>query len=292
LLARRKDGSQLPVELALNPLRIGNELHLLASITDISERVRLEQEAAVHRNELAHLSRVSMLAELSGSLAHELNQPLTAILSNAQAALRFLAKEPPDLCEVRESLVSVVDSDRRAGEVIRRLRAMLRQDPPDYQPLDANELVLDVLRIVQGDLVERNTKAKLSLAPGLPAVMGDRIQLQQVLLNLVMNGCDAMATLDASDRILLLQTRSAGDEHVEIAVVDAGAGIPPGDLERIFSPFYTTKRDGMGLGLAVCRTIMSSHGGQLSAANGEGRGAKVWIRLRGISHNLLDSPQS
>lgn len=282
LLARRRDGSELPVEVALSPLRIGNEAHLLASITDISERRRLEHEAAVHRNELAHLSRVAMLAELSGSLAHELNQPLTAILSNAQAALRFLAKEPPDLGEVRDSLLSVVDSDRRAGEVIRRLRAMLRREPPDYQPVDANELVLDVLRIVHGDLVERSTKTSLSLASDLPAMRGDRVQLQQVLLNLVMNGCDAMAALEASDRILQLRTRRVGETDLEIAVIDAGPGIPPADLERIFSPFFTTKRDGMGLGLAVCRTIMTSHGGQLSAANEDGGGARVWIRLPGI----------
>ena len=289
LHARRKDGTEMPVEIALNPLRIGQDLHVLASITDIGERRRLERESAMHRDELAHLSRVALLAELSGSLAHELNQPLTAILSNAQAATRFLAMSPPDLEEVRVSLANIVDSDRRAGEVIRRLRAMLRREAPDHRPMDVNEVVLDVLRIIRSDLLNRNTEVALELAPDLQPVLGDRIQLQQVLLNLVMNGCDAMADVPLHERELVVTTLDRGEGGVEIAVADCGRGIPEADREHIFSPFVTTKRDGMGLGLAVCRTIIDSHRGRLWAEGNDGGGATLRMSLPAIEPAVPDN---
>ena len=278
LFGRRKDGGEVPVEIALNPIRLGDNLQVLVSIADISERRRLERESARHRDELAHLSRVALLAELSGSLAHELNQPLTAILSNAQAATRFMAMDPPNLDEVRESLVNIVESDKRAGEVIRRLRAMLRKEAPEHREVDLNEVVLDVLRIIRSDLLNRNTETVLELQPDLPAVLGDRIQLQQVLLNLVMNGCDAMADLPDGRR-LLLRTAATEESGVLVSVQDVGRGIPPEDLERIFLPFVSSKSNGMGLGLAVCTTILESHHGELWATNNPGGGAAFHFRL-------------
>lgn len=278
LFGRRKDGSEVPVEIALNPIRLGESLHVLVSIADISERKRLERESSMHRDELAHLSRVALLAELSGSLAHELNQPLTAILSNAQAAMRFMAADPPDLGEVKESLLNIVESDKRAGEVIRRLRAMLRKEAIDYRDIDINEVVLDVLRIIRSDLLNRNTETILQLATDLPSSYGDRIQMQQVLLNLIMNGCDAMAEV-ATGRELTVQTLRHDDGGVEVRVSDVGRGIPADDMQRIFSPFYSTKSDGMGLGLAVCTTIIESHGGRLWASNNPGRGATLHFSL-------------
>lgn len=278
LFGRRKDGSEVPVEIALNPIHVGDSLHVLVSIADISERRRLERESAKHRDELAHLSRVALLAELSGSLAHELNQPLTAILSNAQAATRFMAMDPPNLDEVRESLINIVESDKRAGEVIRRLRAMLRKEAPEHREVDLNEIVLDVLRIIRSDLLNRNTETVLEMQPNLPVVFGDRVQLQQVLLNLVMNGCDAMAELPEGRR-LVLRTAAAADGGVLVSVEDVGRGIPPEDLERIFSPFVSSKADGMGLGLAVCTTILESHHGKLWATNNPHRGASFHFRL-------------
>ncbi len=279
LYARHKDGTEVPVEIALNPIRMGDSVFVLASISDVSERRRLEREAAVHRDELAHLSRVALLAELSGSLAHELNQPLTAILSNAQAATRFLAMAPPDLKEVRVSLANIVDSDRRAGEVIRRLRAMMRREAPEHRPVDANEVVADVLRIIRSDLLNRGTETVLELQPELPSVQGDRVQLQQVLLNLLMNGCDSMAGVPERSRELRIRTTAVADGGIEISVRDRGRGIPDADLERIFSPFFTTKREGMGLGLAVCRSIVDSHRGRLWAENNpqEGATARLWL---------------
>ena len=278
LLARRKDGSELPVEIALSPIHGDTGLSVLVSILDISERKRAERESAIQRDELAHLSRVVLLAELSGSLAHELNQPLTAILSNAQAAIRFLAHSPPDLDEVRDSLTNIVENDKRAGEVIRRLRAMLRKDRADHRRLDMNDVVLDVLRIIRSDLLNRNVDVVLDLGPNLPPIEGDRVQLQQVLLNLVMNGTDAMADLSAGRKITL-HTHIADAGDVQTSVTDVGRGIPAEDIERIFSPFVTTKASGIGLGLAVCVSIIHTHRGTIWATNNDARGATVHFRL-------------
>ena len=277
-MARRADGHQLPVEVAASPVWIAGESFVLVSVTDISERKRMERDASLQRDELAHLSRVALLAELSGSLAHELNQPLTAILSNAQAGLRFMAHTPPDLEEVTRSLVNIVENDKRAGEVIRRLRAMLRKDPADHRPLEVNEVVQDVLRIIRSDLLNRSIELVLDLAPGLPLVDGDRVQLQQVLLNLVMNGSDAMEGMRKGRR-LTVRTRLLAPGQVEVAVSDIGTGIPEEDLERIFSPFVTSKAEGMGLGLAVCTTIVQSHGGKLWASNNPDGGATLSLSL-------------
>ena len=274
----RKDGAEVPVELALSPIRIEDQVFKLASVVDISDRRRLEAESALQRDELAHLSRVALLAEMSGSIAHELNQPLTAILSNAQAGMRFLAMDPPDLSEVRESLVNIVENDKRGGEVIRRLRAMLRKEASDFRPLEINAVVLDVLRIIRSDLLNRNTEVVLELAPALPAIVGDNIQLQQVLLNLIMNGCDAMADIQ-KDRELRISTRVSPGEGVELVVSDLGRGIPDDQLQQIFSPFVTTKREGMGLGLAVCSTIIHSHQGRIWASNNPGGGASLHVLL-------------
>lgn len=247
-------------------------------ILDITDRLRSEQEAALHRDELAHLSRVAMLGEISGSLAHELNQPLTAILSNAQAALRFLDRDPADLREVRESLVQIVDSDKSASEVIRRLRAMLRKDKVDYQTLAINEIVQEVLRLLDSDLLSRNVAVALDLQPDLPQVRGDRVQLQQVLLNLIINACDAMSDLGAGRR-LRVGTRTVPGPAVEVSISDIGRGIPPHDLERIFMPFVTSKADGIGLGLAICGTIIRTHRGKLWATNNPSRGATLHFEL-------------
>lgn len=278
LFGRRKDGSKIPVEIDLNPILVADTLYVLASIVDISERLRIEREAAVQRDELAHLSRVALLGEISGSLAHELNQPLTAILSNAQAALRFLGRESPDLGEVRESLVRIVEIDKRASEVIRRLRAMLRKEHINHQELEINEIVEDVLRLINSDVANRNVTVILELASDLPTIRGDRIQLQQVLLNLVINACDAMDEMGAG-RTLTVRTRCAPGPAIEVSVSDTGCGIPPENLERIFTPFVTSKTEGMGIGLAVCRALIRAHGGNLWATNNPSRGATLHFVL-------------
>ena len=277
LHGRRKDGSEVPVEVGLNPISTPEGTAILASINDITARRKVEVETAQQRNELTHLSRVAMLGELSGSLAHELNQPLTAILSNAQAALRFLARDPGNIAEIRNILEDIAEDDKRAGEIIRRLRTLLRKGEVRHRPLEVNEVVLDVLRLMRSDLLNRDVAVSSELAVDLPWVEGDRVQLQQVLVNLVMNGCDAMDGA-SGDRRLTLRTAVAGGE-VEVSVADRGRGIPPGELERVFEPFVSTKEEGLGLGLAVCRSIVAAHHGRLWAANNADRGASFRFTL-------------
>ena len=220
-----------------------------------------------------------MLGELSGSLAHELNQPLTAILSNAQAGQRFLAHDNPDLNEIREILKDIVEEDKRAGEVIRRLRLLLKKGEVEQQLLDPNEVVREILKLVRSDLMNQEVAVLTELAPGLPPVKGDRVQLQQVLLNLVVNGCDAMSKNPARERQLVIFTRLKPGEGVRISVADRGVGFAPDHHDKVFEPFYTTKSHGLGLGLSVCRTIVKAHGGRLWATNNAGPGATFHFTL-------------
>jgi two-component system sensor kinase FixL len=279
LFARRQDGGEFPVEVALSPVDTPTGLFVLASVIDIGARKALERAAAAQHDELAHLSRVAMLGELSGSLAHELNQPLTAILSNAQAAQRFLAQRPPRVDQIDEILADIVKSDHRARAVIQRLRAMLRKEESRLQALDLNDLVEESLRLMRSDLLNRGVTVVVDLEPGLPVVSGDRNQLQQVLLNFLMNACDAMDAQPQSERRLRVVSRASAPGRVEIAVSDRGAGIAPSDLERIFEPFVTTKAKGLGLGLAICRSIVDAHGGRLWATNGADGGATLHCEL-------------
>ena len=257
----------------------GKPVRMMGATIDITARKQAELEVQQQRGELAHLSRVTMLGELSGSLAHELNQPLTAILSNAQAAQRFLAHDNADLNEVRDILADIVAEDKRAGEVIRRLRLLLKKGEVQHQPFDLNEAVREVLKLVRSDLVNQGVAVHTELAPALPAVNADRVQLQQVLLNLVMNACDAMAGGPAGDHKLIIRTGLAGNEGIRVSVADRGVGLAPDNLEKVFEPFFTTKVQGMGLGLSVCRTIITAHGGKLWAANNPERGATFHFTL-------------
>jgi two-component system, LuxR family, sensor kinase FixL len=280
LFGRRKDGSEVPIEIGLNPIHTSEGLFVLASIIDISERKRAELEAARQRNELAHLSRVTILGELSGSLVHELAMPLSAILSNAQAAQRFLAHGNADLAEIREILNEIVSEDQRAGEVIRRLRLLLKKGEVQQHSLGINEVVQDVLKLMRSDLVNQNVIVDIELAQNLPMVTGDPVQLQQVLLNLVVNACDAMTDCDTPERRLLIRTGTEnGNSAVNVSVTDRGGSIPEEKMEQIFKPFFTTKAKGMGLGLSVCRTIIVAHQGKLWATNNADCGATFHFSL-------------
>lgn len=252
---------------------------VLGSSIDITARKKAESELEQQRKELVHLSRVSMVSNLSGSLTHELNQPLAAILSNAQAALRFLAREKPDLDELRRILEDIVEDDRRAGDVIRSLRVMLRRSEVRRDAFDLNALVREVIQLVRGDLLNLGLEVSLDLVPGLPVVHADRVQLQQVLLNLVINACEAMADTEPHHRHMSVSTARIDARNLKIVVSDRGPGIDANDLERVFEPFYTTKPQGLGLGLSMCRRIVAAHGGSLQASHQAGGGASFTVVL-------------
>jgi two-component system, LuxR family, sensor kinase FixL len=260
--------------------RDGQPVRMRGASLDITKRKQAEEDSARHRNEMAHLSRVSTLGELSGSIAHELNLPLSSILSNAQAAQRVLVNGNADFGEVREILNDIVSEDKRAAEVIQRLRQWLKKEQVQQHSVQMNDVVEDVLKLVRGDLVNQKVSVDTELAGHLPRVTGDPVQLQQVLLNLVVNASDAMATCDRSERRLLIRTEIENESNtVTVSVIDRGSSIPEEKMEQIFEPFFTTKTKGMGLGLSVCRTIIASHRGKLWATNNPDRGATFHFSL-------------
>jgi two-component system, LuxR family, sensor kinase FixL len=258
----------------------GQPARMRGAALDITKRKQAEDQAVRQRNEMAHLSRVSTLGELSGSIAHELNLPLSAILSNAQAAQRVLAHGDADLAEVRDILNDIVSEDKRAGEVIHRLRQWLKKGEVQQHALRLNEVVRDVLKLMRSDLINQKVTVDTELARHLPAVTGDPVQLQQVLLNLVVNACDAMTDCNAPERRLLIRTGiENGSGAVIVSVTDRGGSIPEEKIEQIFEPFFTTKAKGMGLGLSVCRTIIAAHRGKLWATNNADCGATFHFSL-------------
>jgi PAS domain S-box-containing protein len=245
--------------------------------SDITAHKNAITQAREQRQQLAHLGRAAVLGELSGAFAHELAQPLTSILGNAEAALELLPPDTPSLTEIRDMLRDIIKDDVRAAEVIQRLRSMLTQGEIQRQPVDLNQVVCEVLSLARCDLLTRNVSVITQLDARAGLVLADPVQLQQVLLNLIVNACEAMAGSPPSQRRLSIATRSVDEGRaLECSVADRGCGIPPGDNERIFQPFVTTKKQGLGLGLAICRSIIEAHGGRLWAENTpDGGGAIV-----------------
>jgi PAS domain S-box-containing protein len=257
----------------------GKPLRERGILMDITERKLAELEAARQCHDLAHLARVTTLGELSSSLAHELTHPLASILSNAQAAQRFLDGDDVDLKEVSEILNDIVTEDERAGEVIHRLRSLLKKgEPQKYCDVNLNEVVQDVLKLVRNDLINQGVTAETNLAQILPSIIGDRVQLQQVLLNLMLNACEAMVDCASSERQLLIASKFEKTE-VQVSVTDRGGGIPEKTIEQVFERFFTTKKEGMGLGLSICRSIIDAHEGKIWATNNANCGATFYFSL-------------
>ena len=281
LVIERSDGSRRTVMVNGIPLRDrhGAVTGAICCLNDVTEVKQAEWEAQQQRQLLTHLTRVATLGELSGALAHELSQPLTSILTNAQAALQFLAREPTDLAEVREILKDIVDADRRAGEFIHRLRALLRREETPRQPVDLNEVMSEVLRLLHSELIAHGVTVTTHLAPGLPKVNGDPVALQQVFLNLIVNACDAMRLNEALERRIAITTSLDRDGAARVAIADRGVGLPTDGIERVFEPFFTTKAHGLGLGLVICQSIVAAHGGHLWGTNNADRGATFSFTL-------------
>jgi PAS domain S-box-containing protein len=253
---------------------------VLYSCRDVTERKHAEDELRATRLDLVHASRLALLGELMASIAHEINQPLTAILANASAGLMHLERPTgSDGQEIlREILSDVHERARLAGDTIARLRALAGKRPLERQTLNVNEVVTDILRFVGGDARRRGVVLRTDMRPTLPTISADRVSLQQVLLNLVLNGMDAMDYLEPADRQLVIRTHHT-DDTVEIAVVDRGHGIPSDLLPRLFDAFFTTKRDGLGLGLPIARSIVEAHGGRIWAEDLGGGGASFRLHL-------------
>jgi PAS domain S-box-containing protein len=250
---------------------------ILGIAIDITKQKQAAAEARLQREELAHLSRVATLHALSSSLAHELRQPLASILFNAQAGQLRMAKDPPDLTELRDVLSDIIASEGRAAEIIDRMRIMLRRTPSVLQPVNVNESLEELLRLTRSDLISRGVSVSNQTTPDLPPAMTDRVQLQQVLLNLIMNACDAMQTNPPQERTLTLTTFIEQNE-MRIGVLDRGLGLPD-DVEVVFRPFHSTKAGGLGMGLSICRALVSAQGGRLWAERQPERGAAFYVGL-------------
>ncbi|MFZ7112468.1 MAG: sensor histidine kinase [Desulfatiglandales bacterium] len=257
----------------------GKFLGVRASNRDISDRKRAEFEAQQHRNELAHVNRLAAMGELGSSLAHELNQPLGAIRNYAYAAQRFLSENKPNLAKAREALEGIVRDDKRAADVITGIRGFLKKGEPSYRPVHLNEVIQETLAFIRSDPFLQGVFIETELAPELPTVPGDRVQLQQILLNMMLNALDAMNLARADLRKIVIKTGNEKDGHVKVSVKDFGLGIDETKKEKIFEPFHTTKPGGMGMGLAICARIVRTHGGSIWAENNRDGGATFYFTL-------------
>ncbi len=270
---RRSDGSGRKHWLSAigHTTKDGPTTHLIGTLMDESDRRRAEIDAEEQRRQLIHLTRVAVLGEFSGSLAHELNQPLTAMLANSQAAQVMLDDEQPDIEEIKEILEDIVDDNKRAGDVISRLRSLVKKEDIAFRDVDLNEVVDGVVELIHSDLIERQIELKTTLDLNMPMVRGDSVQIQQVLLNLVRNACDAMSA--SKNRQLTLTTDGALKDGAGILVADTGKGVPLELQDKLFEPFITSKTHGLGLGLAISRTILKAHGGSIWCKQNPGGGA-------------------
>jgi PAS domain S-box-containing protein len=282
LLAANRTGSEFPVEVSVAPYRVGGAWAFSGFVRDLADRKNAEEAFRRYREvemELAHANRVAAMGQMSASIAHEVNQPIAAAITNAQAAVRWLSADQPNLEEVRQALNRIVANGNRAGEVIARIRAFVRKAPPRTDSLDINKAILEVVTLTREEAKKSGISVLTNLADGVPPVQGDRVQLQQVVLNLVINAIEAMSGLEEERRELVISSATADSNRVSIAIQDAGPGLAPADLERAFEAFYTTKPSGLGLGLSICRSIIESHEGRLWAAAGEPRGTVFTFTL-------------
>jgi PAS domain S-box-containing protein len=281
LVHTKRDGARVAVSSrwSLQRDERGRPVAVMETNNDITERNRAQDALRRTQAELAHVNRVMTLGELTASIAHEVNQPLAGIVANGGACLRWLERRPPELDEARAALRSMISDGMRASEVVKRLRALSKKTELQKARLDLNGVIDDVVRLMRRELLEQLISLRLELAPALPPVLGDRVQLQQVMLNLVMNGMEAMANVAGRPRELVIRSRRHEAAEVLIEIEDAGDGIDPKYLDRLFSAFFTTKPDGMGMGLSISRSIIEAHGGRIWATDNAKAGATFHFTL-------------
>ena len=285
LFVRRKDGSEFPVEIGISPIRSNEGNLVLAVIMDISARKRAEAEARRYYEELLHFSRVEILGAMTASLAHELNQPLTGIVNNASAGRRFIARGLVEISKLDGLFKVVVADARRAGEIIRGIRGMVRKGEAVRGPVNLNDVIASVASFLHSDALGHRCALVTEPDPELPLVEGNQVQLQQVLLNLIVNAFEAMRETPSVERRVIIRSQRDPDGRARVSVRDFGTGLPAEEPQRIFEQFFSTKREGMGMGLAIARSIITSHGGELAAANSQGGGACVHFSLPTIAED-------
>jgi PAS domain S-box-containing protein len=271
--------------LTHSPLRPESERveAAIVIIRDVTDHMLASEALREAQMDLAHVNRVTTMGQLTASIAHEVNQPLAGVIANAEACLRWLNRGTPDLDAARRSVEWIVDDGNRASEVIRRVRALANKTDIEKTPLDINDVITEVIVLVQRELTSHQVSLQMELAPTLPAVLGDRVQLQQVTINLVMNGIEAMQSITDRPRELVIQSHQDETEQVLVSVSDCGVGIPPEDPERLFDAFYTTKSSGLGMGLSICRSIMEAHSGRLWATANLPHGATFLFTVPGCN---------
>jgi PAS domain S-box-containing protein len=271
----KRDGTQVVVASRWSLQRDQGErpMAILETNHDITERKRAEEALSKAQAELAHITRVLTMGELAASIAHEINQPLTAVVTNGNACLRWLTRSQPDLEEAKDAVRRIIRDGKRASEVIDRIRALLKRTETNRLPLDINEVIQETIALAQNEARRRSVAFQTDLARDLPSVLGDRIQLQQVILNLIVNGLEAMSSTSEASRQLLIKTQRHDSNEILVSVTDSGIGLEPEDAQRLFEPFFTTKNDGMGMGLSISRSIIETHGGHLWAVPNSDTGA-------------------
>ena len=281
LVHTKRDGSRVTSSSrwSLQRDERGRPVATMETNNDITERNQAQEALRRAQAELAHVNRVMTLGELTASIAHEVNQPLAGIVTNGAASLRWLNRKPPELDEARGAVQSMIDDGMRASEVIKRIRALSKKAELQKLRLDVNDLIDDVVRLVERELLDHLVSLRLEVAAALPAVLGDRVQLQQVIINLVMNGMEAMAAVTGRPRVLVIRAHRHEGEQVLIEVRDSGVGIEPQVIDNLFNAFFTTKPNGMGMGLSISRSIIEAHGGRIWATRNSGAGATFQFTL-------------
>jgi PAS domain S-box-containing protein len=254
-------------------------LHFVGAVMDVSAAKLAQHRLNAAQAELAHVTRMSMIGQLTASISHEVNQPLAAIVTNGEAAMRWLARDEPQVDEVRDALTSIIQDGKRTSEVVRRIRALVKKSDAKFERLDINQIIDDGVSLVHRAMVDHGVEPQLALTPGLPLVYGDRVQLQQVVINLTVNAIQAMAGIHDRPRRVRIASRRGEAGGIVVSIADSGAGFPPDVAANLFDAFYSTRPDGMGMGLAICRTIIDTHGGRIWAVSGDGTGATFQFSL-------------